>query len=112
MGPMVAQHKRLISDLERMKATLAKMPRPPKLEKGNPREARDLFDVVSALAVGWMEITRKPFKVYWQGHEPLTPAMRFVYEIVKFIAPKRVKELPTVTKKVRRRITVDKQFAS
>jgi hypothetical protein len=112
IGPIVARHKRLISDLERMKTTLAKMPRPPKLNPGNPREARDLFDVLSALAVGWTEITGTPFKVHWQGYEPLTPAMRFVYEIVKFIAPTRVNELPTVTKKVRRRITVNKKFAS
>jgi hypothetical protein len=112
IAPIVAQHERLLSDLEQMKATLAEMPTPPKRGPGNPREAKDLLFVVSKLAEQWIEVVGQPFKVHWQGYEPLTPAMQFVYEIVKFIDRTRLDELPTVTKKVRRRITVDKQFAS
>jgi hypothetical protein len=113
IGPIVAQYQRLLSDLEQMKATLPKVPTPPKRGKGNPREAMDLFHVVYWMAKQWEEVIgKKTFKVMWQGSEPVTPATRFVHEIVKFIAPARVSELQTVTRKVRRRISEDKEFAT
>ncbi len=71
--------------------------------RGRPR-ALDLHALVERLAQVWNTFTGKPFKQLWHRqrgvYEPLTESVQFIHSIVEIVDAKRLKELPTITKRI------------
>lgn len=104
-GPMrdaLERYEALGETLEIL-ARNAPPPPPPPLRPGRggrPRTPADLKDTVTFLAQEWEKLTgQRPTQRFVAG-EPTTLAACFIYDIVKFVVPDRLGELPTVLKKV------------
>jgi hypothetical protein len=67
---------------------------------GKPSKSGDLEKIVELLGCYWKKTTGKRLSRNWHGREPVNPAMRFVHSIIGFIDPKRLDELPAVTRTV------------
>lgn len=72
---------------------------PPKRGRGKPSKTGDLHAPVECLVEHWEALTSHPFKQNWHKGSPLTPATMFIHDVVAFIDPERLGELPGVTKK-------------
>jgi hypothetical protein len=92
------RHDTLLNTLDDIARALP--PLPPKREAGRPSKTHDLRYMVGTLAERWEAWTRLRFKQYWRNGKPGNNATKFVFDIVEFIAPERLKELPEVTEKI------------
>jgi hypothetical protein len=87
------RHERFVETLHLLKRDLPCSP-------GKPSKTRDLRAAVEHLVEFWMRATGKPFTQDWHRGCPLTPGTTLVYKVIEFIDPERLKELPTVTKRI------------
>lgn len=77
------------------------VPPPLKHDRGRPPMTRDLRAMVELLVGRWEAWTGNPVKQIGHKKEaPSTPAKKFVYDVVEFIDPARLGELPGVLEKV------------
>ena len=71
--------------------------------RGRPK-AKDLYDLVESLAEYWEEAADQPFTQDWHPEggipKPVSKGAIFVYDVTEYIDPKRLPELPNVTRKV------------
>ena len=99
-----AKYKTMIDCLERISEKAEETQPVKRASSGRPRKnlASDPFYMlVDALADVWHGETHKPFTEDWtRSNAAPSPAARFVFEVVKQIDPKRIGELPTVTKNI------------
>jgi hypothetical protein len=73
----------------------------PLQKRRRQRPARtDLRALLERLANEWRIATNKPFERNWHKGLPLTPAMQFVYAVVKFADPDSLAALPKMTEKI------------
>jgi len=92
------RYEALVRDLERIAAIVP--PDPPKPGRGRPKTTQDLLVAVQLLSDYWTKATGTEFAVDWEKGRPFNDPARFVVEIVKFIAPNRLRSLPRLTSKI------------
>lgn len=68
--------------------------------RGKPSSTQGLRLVVEILAAYWETETGTRFGQYWRNGKPANPATSFVFDILQFIAPDRLGQLPEVTEKL------------
>ena len=74
-------------------------PPPPKRGRGKPRTPADLKEMVFHLARKWEELTGQPPTNDWEAGEPLSPATRFICDIIGFVTPERIGKVDKVLEK-------------
>ena len=95
MQRAVERHEALLETLEMLARDA---PSPPKRGPGQPRRSADFKYLVFYLAQNWQTLTGQPAQSWHAGKQPTTPAAKFVYDIVAFVAPERLSELRNVLK--------------
>ena len=95
LGYVDLRYEALLTELKKFLVTVS----PPIRKKERPTRT-DLRDLVGRLANAWLSATGKPFTRNWHKGEPTTPAMLFVYTVVKFTDQKSLAALPKMTEKV------------
>jgi hypothetical protein len=75
-------------------------PPPTKHGRGRAPPTKDLRYLAGLLATNWESQTGHPFKQYWVEGKPWNAATKFVHDVVQFIAPERLSQLPEVTERL------------
>lgn len=96
LGYMDLRYEALLIELKKFLAAIS-----PPIKRKKERPTRtDLRALVERLANEWFSATDKPFTRNWYKGKPTTPAMQFVYAVVKFAHPKSLTALPKMTENV------------
>jgi hypothetical protein len=93
-----ARHGALVRDLEKIQQAIPSLP--PR-RAGRPLTSKDLRFLVKLLAMNWKSLTRTPFKPYWLNGKPGNYSTSFVQDVVAFVDPESLNQLPQVMRQIR-----------